>query len=46
VQYFDYVVRVLLPEMLIMIVMRVYDVSQDEAENMLLAEPPDNYDEW
>jgi len=45
-QYFDYVVRVLMPEMLVKIVMHVYHVSHDEAENMLLAEPPDNYDDW
>ena len=35
-----------MPEMLVKIVMQVYHVSHDEAENMLLAEPPDNYDDW
>ena len=46
VQYFDYVVRVLMPEMLVKIVVHIYHVTQDEAEKMLLAEPPDNYDDW
>jgi len=45
-QYFDYVVRVLMPEMLVKIVMDVYHVSHDNAEEKLLAEPPDNYDDW
>ena len=44
-QYFDYVVRVLMPEVLVKIVMQIYNVTQDEAEQMLAAEPPDNYDD-
>ena len=44
-QYFDYVVRVLMPEVLVKIVMQIYNVSQDDAEEMLAAEPPDNYDD-
>ena len=46
-QYFDYVVRVLMPEMLVKIVMQIYSVGHDEAEEMLLAEPPDSSDaDW
>ena len=44
-QYFDYLVRVLLPEMLIKIVMLVYDVDHQEAEDRLFVEPPDNYED-
>ena len=36
-----------MPEMLVAIVMQIHDVSRDAAEEMLCAEPPDNYhDGW
>ena len=36
-----------MPEMLVKIVMQIYSVGHDEAEEMLLAEPPDSSDaDW
>ena len=41
-QYFDYVVRVLMPEILVKIVMQIYDVSAAEAELKLMTESLDD----
>jgi len=34
-----------MPEVLVKIVMQIYNVSQNDAEEMLAAEPPENYDD-
>jgi len=34
-----------MPEILVKIVMEIHCVSRDEAEELLSAEPPDNYDD-